>query len=299
MHTGGSIRITTHRYRYLATVGTALLLMAGHTAAVPPDSARYKLIKTSDLITHPKQYWSTGIMFNDTLLGHPSGRTLRMSGKNYTPFRTKKVGICYAAPGAVQEITAAEVERPYVFRGTVLAHKRRFVVVVEKILPAVAEDKISENLLKGIRRSSVRATIAHVVAAAQADLYSFAREQGVSLSTLLAPDSQYLPRVMDIIGSALISAQREEETSSSEILERLVLDLLRHEYHGTPRSAGGTPSSSLHISLKPGLPRLKTAADHGSNPSRPASSAPAASPRKDTKGAGPTPPLSYQLPADP
>ncbi|MBN1269201.1 MAG: hypothetical protein JXB04_06400 [Kiritimatiellae bacterium] len=239
--------------------GRLLLALAGLAVAgglSVPAREDYREVSPAELLRNPQNFWSLGIMFRDALMEHPTGRHLRIGNTRYVEFGTKKLGTCYAVEEIVPMLESLPVGRTYLFTGTVLTRSPgmfsrtpTFHVVAQNVVESLAGE---EDLTGGLLDAALKipagesgrssAAVAHVFSSVHAALFAYSEENGLQFHELFAPDSAHAAKVMDIIQSVLLSAQREENITAIEILGQFVRDTLARYYTVTaPPAPEETP----------------------------------------------------------
>ncbi|NCC53326.1 MAG: hypothetical protein EOM20_19235 [Spartobacteria bacterium] len=215
-------------------VRTALLLAVAAHALCAWSAENYRVVEAEKLLSNPKHYWSMGVIFQDTLTSLPdkNQRPLKISGKYYTPFETKIIGICYADEEVMNDLSGALLNRNYLFKGTVLNRRSEFFVIVNGITPAVEGlGNLDENLFTKPGKLAREETILDLLMAdINEKLYAYAEEQGVDMDTLLQRDSTHYRNVLNIIQSNIMTTEREKKTTASAILGDLIYDLFIEHY---------------------------------------------------------------------
>lgn len=214
----------------------------------PLRADEFREVEPEELLANPKHYWSLGILFKDRLTAWPGGTTIRLGKKRYIYFTTERLGACYVDAEVEREIQDLPLGREYLFKGTVLnrgqsifTRKDSFYVVVTKVTPAVSDADAAKTLLgpkvdePEIATDGTSSRVTEILASAQSGLFSFAEESGVEVGDILQRDSLYSRKAMDIIYTAVLTAERKNKTTATEILSEFIRATLAKQYASPPQ----------------------------------------------------------------
>lgn len=219
----------------------------------------FQEVDPGKLLENPKNYWSLGIVFKDRLMDAQAGRRTEIGSKEYIPFRTLEVGTCYAEARLAPELSSAQLDREYLFRGTVLnrqasffSRQDTFFVVVQNIEPALEETTVSSSdlLPSGTGRADSLES-KRLLSTVQQDLFAYAEQKGLSINDLFS-DITYRAQVMDIINSAIVQQQNEQNTTALALLGELIYNVYAKDYARAPKMEAASRKSS-RIDLKAGI----------------------------------------------
>lgn len=258
--------------RVLPGVGCALLLWACGTVDWSSAQDTFQKVNAKDLASNPQQFWARGVIFEDILVEHPSGSTMRLDGQTYTRVRLEVVGECYASDAAAQALRDLPLHRPYLFSGTVvqrggggfgpgwLRGGRKFVRVLREIsVPADAmteaiqdrEDLEAQLLAAGTNVPPELLPMVNIIRSIEQGLFTFASENGVEVSSLFDPNSEFAEMPDRLALQEIRRLERTEGLSVQQFLATYTVSLLRRRYgvgptaEVTPGPPVGTPPEEV------------------------------------------------------
>jgi hypothetical protein len=212
---------------------------------------QYKSVETSELLKAPQKYWARPIVFKDTLIEPPEDARVDIEGKRYAAFSTRDVGACYASADLLPAMSALEVNREYLFSGTVFQNRGRYVPVIHAYTPAMDVKKLSVDLKTvaeetpdSFTNQSVR-PMADLLAAVQSAQVAYAKEKNIPLCQLYDPTSEHFVKAMDIARTAIYKSEQKNNTASAEILAQYLSTVLAKQCApGSATQAVTAPESS-------------------------------------------------------
>lgn len=193
---------------------------------------QYKSVETTELLKVPQKYWARPIVFKDTLTEPPKDARVDIEGKRYAAFSTREIGICYAAADLLPAMSHLEVNREYLFSGTVFQNRGRYVPVIQSYTSAMDTRKLSmdiqtvaEETPESFSNPSVR-PMADLLAAVQSAQVAYAKEKNIPLCQLYDPTSEHFVKAMDIARTAIYNSEQKNNTASAEILAQYLSTVL-------------------------------------------------------------------------
>ena len=193
---------------------------------------QYKSVETTDLLKAPQKYWARAIVFKDTLIEPPRDARVDIEGKRYAAFTTREIGVCYASADLLPAMSDLEVNREYLFSGTVFQNRGRYVPVVQSYTPAIDAQKLSADVKTvaaetpdSFTNESVR-PMADLLAAVQGAQVAYAKEKNIPLCQLYDPSSEHYVKAMDIARTAIYNSEQKNNTASAEILAQYLSTVL-------------------------------------------------------------------------
>ena len=193
---------------------------------------QYKSVEAADLLKMPQKYWARPIVFKDTLIEPPEDARVDIEGKRYAAFSTRNVGVCYASSDLLPAMSDLEVNREYLFSGTVFQNRGRYVPVIQSYTPAIDTQKltadirnVAEETPDSFTNQSVR-PMADLLAAVQSAQLAYAKEKNIPLCQLYYPTSEHFVKAMDIARTAIYKSEQKNNTASAEILAQYLSTVL-------------------------------------------------------------------------
>lgn len=193
---------------------------------------QYKSVETADLLKAPQKYWARAIVFKDTLTEPPKDAKVDIEGKRYAAFSTREIGTCYASSDLLPAMSDLEVNREYLFSGTVFQNRGRYVPVIQSYTPAMDTQKLStdiqavaEETPDSFTNQSVR-PMADLLSAVQSAQVAYAKEKNIPLCQLYDPASEHFVKAMDIARTAIYNSEQKNNTASAEILAQYLSTVL-------------------------------------------------------------------------
>jgi hypothetical protein len=217
----------------------------------------FQEVDPRNLVRNPKNYWSLGVIFRDTLVDSEAGHTMELGDKLYYPIRTENANLCYVDADIADQLETLSPGREYLFRGTVLNrqatffNRQEFFVVIQKITRAL-------DSMQDVKAILDRDTLAaemddnSLLADIYEDIFAYAEAQGIAMRELLSPDSSYRPQVVDIINGQILRKQSEGKTTVLAMMSDMIYEILA-EYKVQEEPAEPVSTSPGRIGLKPGF----------------------------------------------
>ncbi len=233
----------------------ALALCAGfffsppHTATAQQRDGESPVIDNQRLLQTPQVYWSRPILFKDTLVSAPGGQSIRLDDVRYVAFETAELGTCYATAD-IQDSFAGGEGQEFAFNGTVLSRKRglpffrrtEFLIIANRAAQVKPADAGSlaeglEALIADPEAAKLEPSLAVVIAlyeGLQASAIAYAQENNLELEYVLAPGSEHLEKINDLLRRQLRSLELQNATTAQTVLADFVRILLAQKHRNPP-----------------------------------------------------------------
>jgi len=261
----------------IAQISLCAALLLGLTATAMAQTD-FQEVDAASLLRNPKNYWSLGIVFKDTLLDTQAGRRTKIGSKEYIPFKTMGVGTCYAEARLAPVLSAAQTDQEYLFRGTVLNKQASFFnrqdlffVVVQSIAPALEKTTVdSSDLLPTNTRMEGHdgaAESEQLLSTIQQALFSYAERENTTIGDLFTQDL-YKPQVMETINSSILETQNEQNTTAIALLGDFLYNAFSKNYAPQAKPEATVAPKSSRISLKTGLGNRTPSAPRPKSPEK-------------------------------
>jgi hypothetical protein len=231
--------IGCHKTIWLCTFALCGTWFAEAQQTTSSTERKFKEVNAEDLLQNPQNFWSTGILVYDTLEELPSDRDERIAKKKYYKFKTRDIGKAYAGKDLYEMLATAQVGQEFVFSGTVLNHRREYIVVFQSATPtieAIEEAPIQDvdlviNQLESSTEDSLR-QLSDFLKRTITALTGLSQSEGLPIEQLLA-NKTYRDKAMGSIRRALNDLSIDTSITPGEILTGYALHLLVLKYSDT------------------------------------------------------------------
>lgn len=214
----------------LLVIVFCLMNMTGYGGQRQGDSVE---VDTGMLLEYPQKYWSQAIMFEDVILGIPSGRTISIGRKSYQSFETEELGTCYISGEHAALMASVEPGKKYLFQGTVLHQQKsffskspEFFVAVQAFTPAQVVD--ADSMQRMVHQPASAAGSIHmadIIDQVQKELFVFAQGRGLDVQDVLT-DETARQDVLTIVHAGIMSVEREQRMTLQTIVSEFILELI-------------------------------------------------------------------------
>lgn len=217
-----------------------LLIVSAWIPEVEASRDRFVVVDARDVSENPQRYWSRGIVFEDELT-HISGRTRREDGRTLIQLETLKAGRIYVDQHRAGSLDGKEVGHRYLFAGTILSRPgrsilfrrvTRYTVVIEAVEPLADEmdgDLVDVFFADEPERAAFK-PIHQALVNAQNQLVTLSQNRGVEIADLFEIQEGQPDRIIEVSRVAVRAIEQELGVTSTELLSRLVRELLLLQY---------------------------------------------------------------------
>lgn len=249
-----------------------------------------KEVDTQDLLKNPQNYWALPVVFKDSLLSLPGGKALRIGDKRYAAFSTTALGTCYSEPALVPRMQIQELNRTYLFVGTVLQKGRRYYTIVRDLQPATLEksDTLEPGAITKVFTEPITTDpdapqapevepgfqqVLDLTEESEKALFAYKEENNLS-DSVLDENSPHYRRAMQVIRAKIAAMEKDEEKTSRDLLADYIAAVLKSQnpsHEGTaveepaaavsqpPPTSSGVSASDLFAPVMSGWPSEENA----------------------------------------